>query len=158
MTDIEKLYTENSKAVYRYLVKLCSDVSLAEELTQETFYRAFMNLNGFRGDAKPFVWLCQIAKNLYFSWCRENKRFVPLEEIAQREDTAPTPENTIIAEEASAYAEKLEEPYRTVFMLKVCSQMSLKEISAVYGKSESWARVTYHRAKQKILENYGGTT
>ena len=66
MGDIEALYREYGKTVYFFLLSLCRNESLAEELTQETMFRAIMNIGSFRGDGKITVWLCQIAKNLYY--------------------------------------------------------------------------------------------
>ena len=80
MSDFEQIYEENGKVVYYYLLSLCRDKNLAEELTQETMCRAIMNIESFRGESKISVWLCQIAKNLYYELQNKNKRNVPLDE------------------------------------------------------------------------------
>lgn len=155
MTDFEKVYTENSDFIYKYLFKLCKDRSLAEELTQETFFRAYMNFSGLRDKSKAPVWLCQIAKNSYYAWYNEHKNhdsFSDSCEIKDESDIESSFEKKELTEKAFACLHELEEPYKEVFMLSVFGQLSLKEISKLFGKSESWARVTFYRAKQKLSE------
>ena len=158
MPDFEMVFRDNNQFVFRFLMKLCGDVSLAEELTQETFFRAYMNISALRNEEKVAVWLCQIAKNTYFAWFNEQKRKQP---ISQPIFTDSTPDIAELFEEkelagrAFSVLNALEEPYKEVFMLSVFGGLSLKDISAMFGKSESWARVTYYRAKQKIMEGLG---
>ena len=158
MLDFEMVFQSNNQFVFRFLMKLCSDVSLAEELTQETFFRAYMNMAALRNEEKVAVWLCQIAKNTYFAWFNEQKRNQPiLQQISadSTPDIAELFEEKELAGRAFSVLHTLEEPYKEVFMLSVFGGLSLKDISAMFGKSESWARVTYHRAKQKIMEGLG---
>lgn len=158
MLNFEKVFRENEQFIFRYMVKLCGNSSLAEELTQETFFRAYMNLASLRNEEKVSVWLCQIAKNTYFAWFNENKKRQPLEQI-QLTDSTPDLADLFVEKELSGRAfsclRQLEEPYKEVFMLAVFGCLSLKDISALFGKSESWARVTFYRAKQKIMERLG---
>ena len=155
MLDFDKVFRENQGFIYRYLMKLCGNESLAEELTQETFFRAYMNLTGLRKEEKVTVWLCQIAKNSYFAWYNEQKKFQPLDEMVIPQNTPDL--SDVFAEKAlSAQAfsllHNMDEPYKEVFMLCVFGGLSLKDISVLFGKSESWARVTFYRAKQKLME------
>ena len=155
MTDFEKVYTENSDFIFKYLLKLCNNASLAEELTQETFFRAYMNFNNLRDKNKASVWLCQIAKNTYFAWYNEHKKqgsFSDDCEIKGEFDMESFFERKELSEKAFACLHELEEPYKEVFMLSVFGQLSLTDISRLFGKSESWARVTFYRAKQKLSE------
>lgn len=155
MLDFEKVFQENQSLIFRYLMKLCGNESLAEELTQETFFRAYMNLTGLHREEKVTVWLCQIAKNTYFAWYNEHKKLQPLDEIDQSENNPDLAEAFVEKEfSANAYAclHKMDEPYKEVFMLCVFGGLSLKDISGLFGKSESWARVTFYRAKQKLME------
>ena len=158
MLDFEMVFRENNQFVFRFLMKLCGDVSLAEELTQETFFRAYMNLSALRNEEKVAVWLCQIAKNTYFAWFNEQKRNQPISQSISADSTpdiAELFEEKELAGRAFSLLHALEEPYKEVFMLSVFGGLSLKDISAMFGKSESWARVTYYRAKQKIMEGLG---
>ena len=152
------VFRENNQFVFRFLMKLCGDVSLAEELTQETFFRAYMNLSALRNEEKVAVWLCQIAKNTYFAWFNEQKRKQPISQPISENSTpdiAELFEEKELASRAFSVLHALEEPYKEVFMLSVFGGLSLKDISSMFGKSESWARVTYYRAKQKIMEGLG---
>lgn len=155
MTDFEKLFEKNKSFIYKYLIKLCKNSSLAEELTQETFFRAYMNIASLKNEDKASVWLCKIAKNTYFAWYNENKKLLPLDE-SQISDDLPDVADLFSEKELSEKAlmclHQLEEPYKEVFMLAVLGDLSLKDISKLFGKSESWARVTYYRAKQKLIE------
>ena len=158
MLDFEMVFRENNQFIFRFLMKLCGDVSLAEELTQETFFRAYMNLSVLRNEDKVAVWLCQIAKNTYFAWFNEQKRKQPISQPISANSTpdlAELFEEKELAGRAFSVLHALEEPYKEVFMLSVFGGLSLKDISAMFGKSESWARVTYYRAKQKIMEGLG---
>ena len=158
MLDFEMVFRENNQFVFRFLMKLCGDVSLAEELAQETFFRAYMNLSALRNEEKVAVWLCQIAKNTYFAWFNEQKRKQPISQPISANSTpdlAELFEEKELAGRAFSVLHALEEPYKEVFMLSVFGGLSLKDISAMFGKSESWARVTYYRAKQKIMEGLG---
>ena len=158
MLNFETVFQENQEFIFRYLMKLCGNESLAEELTQETFFRAYMNLTGLRKEEKVSVWLCQIAKNTYFAWFNEQKRNRPVSQLTPIDsapDIAVLFEEKELAGRAFSILNALEEPYKEVFMLFVFGGLSLKDISAMFGKSESWARVTYYRAKLKIMEGLG---
>ncbi len=155
MTDFEKLFEDNRGFIYKYLFKLCKDASLAEELMQETFFRAYMNIAKLRNEEKSAVWLCQIAKNTYFAWYNEHKRLLPAdgtEAIADDDSIEDRYCEKELTREALACLHQLDEPYKEVFMLAVLGQVSLKDISHLFGKSESWARVTFYRAKQQLKE------
>ena len=154
MADFERMFSENHGLVYHYLTALCRNPSLAEELTQEAFFKAYMNLGQLRDESKASVWLCQIARNTYFAWYNEQKKLVEADETIPA--AAPDPAEAFVRKELSREAfaclHELEEPYRKVFLLSVFAGLSLKEISALFSKSESWARVTFCRAKKKLRE------
>ncbi len=155
LTEFETVYTDFSDFIYKYLLKLSQSPCVAEELTQETFFRAYINFSSLKDKERVSSWLCSIARNAFFAYLKEQKRYDGFaEEAAVASDE--TPEEIVIRKELSRRAEeclrRLEEPYREVFMLSVFGEMSLKEISEIYGKSESWARVTFYRAKQKLKE------
>ena len=157
VTEYERVFEENNGFIFKYLMKLCGNASLAEELTEETFFRAYINFSSLRDLNRASSWLCSIAKNTYYAWYNENKRFIHPEEAP--EATSPDISTSIVERELSKEAtlklRELEEPYKEVFMLSVFGGLTLKEISAVYGKSESWARVTFYRARKKLIERMG---
>ena len=156
MSDFENLFIENRDLIFRYLLKLSNNESLATELTQETFFRAYINFNSLRSRDYASAWLYIIARNVYFSWYKEQKKLTPLEKIQEIPDPE-TPEALLMKKELSdnalACLDALNEPYKEVFNLSVFGGLSLKEISMLFGKSESWARVTFYRAKQKLSES-----
>lgn len=155
MTEFEKLFNENRDFIFKYLMKLSHNASLAEELTQETFFRAYINYPSLKNKEKASVWLCQIAKNTYFAYFNEQKKYTSVEDSVVTA-TEQNPEESFVQKELSEKALKclheLEEPYKEVFMLSVFGGFSLKDISLTFGKSESWARVTFYRARQKLSE------
>lgn len=155
MADFEKVFQKYKGFIYKYLLKLCRDESLAEELTQETFFRAYMNMSTLRDESKISVWLCQIAKNTYFAWYNAQKKQAPIDDAKPVEASVDVEQSFIdkdLTEKALKALHELDEPYKEVFMLAVLGQVSLKDISKMFGKSESWARVTFYRAKQKLTE------
>ena len=155
MTDFEKLYNTYFNDVYLYIRRLSGDEHIAEEITSETFFKAMHSIDSFRGDCDVRVWLCQIAKNTYYAWYNEHKKhnsFSDNTELKDELDIESLFEKRELTEKAFACLHELEEPYKEVFMLSVFGQLSLTEISRLFGKSESWARVTFYRAKQKLSE------
>lgn len=153
MTEFQEVYNLYFKDVYKYVLTLCRNESLAEEVTQETFFKALKSIDSFRGQCKLYVWLCQIAKNTYFSMTAKEKSRCEelLPEVADEslESALLTKESAF---EIHRVLHDLEEPYKEVFSLRVFGQLSFKQIGILFGKTESWARVTYHRAKLKIKE------
>lgn len=130
---------------------------MAEELLQETFYQAFVHIDRFEGRCSLYTWLCQIGKNAWLKEVRRKKRFSdePPETLTLP-SRDPLPEEQYIREEDFLRIQRavlrLEEPYRDVFILHAYGGAKLKDIAASFGRSESWARVTYYRAKQQILK------
>lgn len=155
MQDFEEIYSRYFTDVYRYLVTLCKDKELALELTQDTFFKALKNIDKYDGSGRIYVWLCQIAKNTYFTNCKKEKRKTSLEvegDMASDMDI----EGKLIQDESAfeifTALHKLEEPYKEVFSLRTFGELPFAQIGVLFGKTESWARVTYYRAKNKIRE------
>jgi len=148
--DYQTIYAQYFGDVYKYLLSLCRDPVLAEEITQETFFKALKSLDSFRGQCRLYVWLCQIAKNTYFSHLKKRR------EPENQELSPDSPEESLLRKE-SAFAihqilHTLPEPYKEVFSLRVLGELSFRQIGILFGKTENWARVTYHRARLKIKE------
>ena len=153
MTEFERIYREHFERVYRFLLGLCRSAPLAEELAQETFFRALRSLGKFDGRCRLDVWLCQIAKNAYFSHMRKQKdRKHTLPDV----DGGERVEDAILDKDQAmnihAHLHELDEPYKEVFMLRVFGELEYAQIAKLFSKTESWARVTYHRAKMKLIE------
>lgn len=154
--DFEDVYRKQFPGVYRYLLALCGDPGLAEELSQETFFRAVQKSGSFRGDCKLSVWLCQIGKNCWYDHLRQKKRRDAALPEGPPDGTADPPESGFLERETAQQLHRrlhaLPEPYREVFSLRVFAELSFSQIGELFGRSEGWARVTYHRAKLKIRE------
>lgn len=151
MPDFEEVYRLYFADVYKYILALSRDETAAEEITQETFFRALSSIGGFRGDCQLRVWLCQIARNQYMSLCRERRRFRDSAEAADggiEEGFA----DRDTAKQLHALLHALPEPYKEVFSLRTFGELSFARIGELFQKSESWARVTYFRARQKLKE------
>ncbi|WP_026478705.1 RNA polymerase sigma factor [Alkaliphilus transvaalensis] len=154
MAEFEEIYCQYFDDVYKYTLSLCRDRNLADEITQEVFFKALKNIDKFKGNCKMRVWLCQIAKNTYFSLCQKNKQFIdnPYEE-KESEHIERKLINKEVAWEIHKKLHYLGEPYKEVFSLRVFGELSFLQISELFGKTESWARVTFHRARLKIRED-----
>ena len=156
MQEFEKLYSNYYPQVYRYVLKLCSDEVLAEEITQETFFKVLKNINSFKGECKFSVWVCQIAKNTLFTYLKKQKRTldIPLDSLEIEQENLI--ENLVADKDMALRIHEvlhvLEDPYREVFWMRTFGELSFLEIARIHKKTESWARVTYHRAKMKIKE------
>ncbi len=157
MSNFQEIYKQYGKMIYRFLLSLTRDEDMAEELLQETFYQAFLHIDRFEGRSSLYTWLCQIGKNAWLKECRRSKWFSndSLESLKLSATEPPPDEQLIQKEEVYRVRQailKLEEPYKNVFILHAYGGVKLKEIAQTYGKSESWARVTYYRAKQQIVQ------
>lgn len=154
MTDFEQIYSDYYGMVYGYALTLCRNSQLAEELTQETFFRALKSVGRFRGDCRLDVWLCQIAKNTYLSLSKKEARNLgpPEETLPDGFDLEQSVANRDAALEVHKILHGLPEPYREVFWLRAFGELPFAQIAGLFGKTESWARVTYHRAKLRIKE------
>lgn len=152
MEDYEQIYTLYFQDVYRYVCALSRDANLAEEITQETFFKALKSLDSFRGQCRLYVWLCQIAKHTYLSHLKKRKE-------PESEEPLSNSVEEMMLEKKSAFQihqalHNLSEPYKEVFSLRVLGELSFRQIGLLFGKTENWARVTYHRARLKIKEEF----
>jgi len=155
--DLEKLYREYFETVYKYLFSITRNADLSEELTQETFYQAVKTYDSFRGDSKVSVWLCQIAKHL---WYKEYKLInrQSSDSLEDLSDLIPSDihvEQTVVESDAKVQLyqkiQKLDEKTREVIYLRLTGELSFREIGEILEKNETWARVTFYRGKQKMM-------
>ena len=156
--NIEELYRTYFDIVYRYIRSVSQDGSLAEEVTQETFFKALEKIGQFRGDCDVRVWLCQIAKNtLYDHLKKQKKQLLGDEKLEKIESAGGELLEEKLAQRSQAMEihkvlHRLSEPYKEVFSLRTFGELNFREIGMLFGKSENWARVTYYRARVKIRE------
>ena len=153
--SFDQIYRTYFDPVYRYVLSLSGDMHIAEEITQETFFKAMKSLGQFRGESSLKSWLCAIARNL---WISENRRKEtrPIDAAAILADPAAGPEEFILQQSESMrihhLLHDLDEPYREVFTLRTLGQLSFRDIGELFGKSQNWACVVYSRARAKIRE------
>ena len=156
MLELDSVYREHTEFVYKYLFSLCHEEDTAEELLQETFYQAVKSAKRYDGTCKVTTWLCQIAKHLWYQELERRNKYqstvlnenliskeYPLEEhLCQREQLLQIFQRVHILDETS----------KEIFFLRIMGDFSFKEIGQIFGKSDNWARVTFYRAKQKIVK------
>ena len=157
MQDVQKIYEEYFQTVNKYLFCLTHNADISEELTQETFYKAVKKIDTYKGECKISVWLCQIAKNLWYDYCRKNKKIANIDEkdlFNIQSLDKPEEEIALKDEKISLYKkiQSLDEKTREVIYLRITGELSFKEIGIILNKTENWARVTFYRGKNKLKE------
>ena len=153
MTEFADIYETYFADVELYLRAICRDEALAEDLTEQVFFRALKALPTFRGDCDIRTWLCAMARNAFVSHQRKEKPSQSIEEL-QIPDSRKTVEEWIVDQEQAMAIHRilhdLPEPYKEVFSLRIFGQLSFGDIGSLFGRTANWACVTYHRARQKI--------
>lgn len=156
--DIEKIYDQYFKDIFNFLLGLTSDPALAEELTQESFFKAMKNLDYYKPDKNIKAWLFTIARNTLYSYYRKNKNISssPIDGIAVEKSCnihfTKYIEDKDLALQIHKYLHSMDEPYREVFNLRVFGELSYKNIGSIFNKSDGWARVVFYRAKKEIIK------
>lgn len=150
--DFDEIYKENYQLVYKYLLSLTHNEDISEELTEETFYRATINISKFRNNSKLSTWLCKIAKNLWIDEIKRRKKVVEIDD----KDVIITEDVFLEKEERMQLfksIQKLDSLTRDVIYLKIKGDLSYKEIAEIMNTTETWVRVTFYRGKEKIKED-----
>lgn len=152
--DFEKLYNAYFMEVYSFCFTILKNQNLAEEAAQETFYKAIKTKSSFKGKSKESTWLCAIAKNTCTDFLRKHKHTECIDdiEVADSSSSVAKVMDRVTALQIHTILHNLEEPYKEVFQLRVFGELAFSDIAKIFGKTENWARVTYHRAKIKIYE------
>jgi len=153
--EFEKLYTAYFHDVFVYIRRLSNDEHIAEEITSETFFKAMKAIDRFRGDCDVRVWLCQIAKNCYYSYLKKVGRTDFMEDLAAEDAGIGLEEQFVRRDQATQLRRILHDmpaPYKEVFMWRVFAELSFQQIGQIFGKSGNWACVTYHRARKQMRE------
>ena len=156
MEPMEEVYGRYANTVYKYLLSHTRDPVLAEELTQETFFQAIRTSDRFDGSSSVPTWLCGIAKNVHRTYLRKHPKQAAIEEAAERGALPPqrsAEDEAVCTEERLSLLKRLHglpEPYREVMYLRVFGDLSFRDIGAVHGRTENWARVTFYRGKEKL--------
>lgn len=158
--ELEKIISEYYKDILLYVKSLSKNDVIAEDITQDTFEKAMKSLETFDGSTNVRAWLFKIAKNTYFTYYKRQqiyKEGEALEYVA--DERKPVLENLIDGEQAliiHRFLHDMDEPYKEIFNLRVFGELSFEDIAFIFGKNPNWARVTFHRAKKKVIEYMEG--
>lgn len=156
MKDFEAMFTRYFGQVYRFALRLTGSEDAAEELTQQTFFKALKGIDGFEGRSDPVTWLCSIAKHEFLSGKRRDREDLYAPDAPVFDSSEPGIDTGFVRREEALrlhrHLHAMDEPYREVFMLRVFGELMFDQIAALFGKSASWARVTYYRAKLRLQE------
>ena len=142
--DFEEIYNKYFKDVYKFIYSICNNEHIAEEVTQETFFKALKNIDKYNGQCKFYVWLCQIAKNTYFTIYKKNSKNEELSEVMVDDNLLEKIMDKESALDIYKQIHLLEEPYKEIFYLRTFCELSFREIAIIYGKQENWARIIYY--------------
>lgn len=165
MDSMEEIYENHAKTVYGFLLTRVRDGDVAQELTQETFYRAVRQIKGFKGESSVSTWLCGIARNVWLEYVKKQKKKLDMEEMPGEDDAA----GGYMARGAYESAEEshlamwdnirilkalhnLKEPMRETMYLRLIGNLTFRQIGEIMGRSENWARVTFYRGKEIIMK------
>lgn len=159
---MEELYKKCSKTVYGYMYSLCGNSELARDLTQEVFLKAIESINRYNGNCKIAVWLCQIGKHLWYQYLAKNKKEIPAGDdidflVDEKRYVKSAEEMALIQNDICDVLEfisALHDNAKTVVILRLLYDFNFREIGIICEKSENWARVTYYRAKERIVKKW----
>ncbi len=160
MISMEEIYTEYATPVYQYLCSLTHNADTAQELTAETFCRAVKSMNRYNGECKLMVWLCQIARHVWYQELdrRRRKGTASLDLIDEPADEKGSPEEALVNEENRVTLfrrmQELDEATREVVYLRLMGDLSYRQIGDILGKTENWARVTFYRGKERLRKGW----
>ncbi len=154
--ELKELYQEYALPVKKYVLSLCRNETIAEDVVADTFYKAIKNIDSFQG-GKVLTWLCTIAKHTYFDYVKK-KEYSNLaltgELTEQIPDEQLQPEQAMLQKEDRTQLyrmlQKLSSEERDVVYLRIFADLSFREIGDILGKSENWARVIFYRSKNKL--------
>ena len=155
MESLEEIYRKHAQTVYAYLLSRTGNGDLAEELTQETLYKAFLHIDQYEGRGSVYGWLCKIARNNYLTERKKQRLFLDPENM-QEQGSGEDLEGEAVDRQLRGLMRReirhLPEPYTSVCALRIYGELTYAEIAAAYGKSESWAKVTFFRGKTMLTE------
>jgi RNA polymerase sigma factor (sigma-70 family) len=160
--DIDSVYRLYFRDVFLFLQGLTHNEALAEELTQETFFKALDGLKDYDDRQDVQAWLFTVARNAYYSHCRRTKRTAPLEDAETAPADTPDIAQLLVDQDAAFTVHQclhtLDEPYKEVFSLRVFGELPFERIGLIFGHNAAWARVTYYRAKTQLQKMLSSST
>jgi RNA polymerase sigma-70 factor (ECF subfamily) len=151
------IFQRYAKPILRFVFYMVNDRGLAEDLCQETFVRAYLNLASLRNDTRLSTWLFGIARNVARESLRSHRheaQRVEFEQTAKVTDCRPSPDHELLDREMKDLVRRalgeLDEDQRLVFTLKVYEQQSYDEIAEITGFSIPKVRNDLYRARAEM--------
>ncbi|MGN0576883.1 MAG: RNA polymerase sigma factor [Ruminococcus sp.] len=153
MEEFDEIYRLYAADIYKFILKLSRNESAATDILQNTMLKAIVSINSYKGKCSMKTWLCTIARNEYYDYCRkaDNKNLTLEENSACCESLESNLDDKLFAMRLHQILHNIDEPYKEIFSLRVFAELKFSEIGKIFGKSENWARVTFFRAKEKII-------
>lgn len=152
--DFDKIYQLYFKDIYYFILSLSGNVTIAEDVTSDSFFKALKNIDNLRKEESLKSYLFSIAKNTLYDYLRNNRLEIEQIEGLDLIDEGPLIEDSLVINEERAKLrlaiKQLKEPEQSVVRLRIYSDLSFKEIGNYFNKSDNWACVTFHRAKKKL--------
>ncbi|MBU8905322.1 RNA polymerase sigma factor [Desertibacillus haloalkaliphilus] len=160
--EISDWYNEYSDSIFKYILMMIHDHHQAEDLTHDTFIKAYRNYHSFQKKSNPKTWLFSIAHNVTVDYIRKKKPIHVIKEIlAANKDSGPTPDEIVELKENSHELYQalgnLKQAYREVIIIRKIKGFSTKETTEILNWSESKVKTTLYRAmtaleKQMVKE------
>lgn len=154
---MEKLYIKYHRELYLYAFSLCKDHHLAQDLTSDTFFKAYLSV-----DDVNYIkyWLFRVCKNLYLDHIKRNREYSS-ENILERTLTNnETPLDKIIDSEDKKYLYNLiinlKESYKEILVFYYFCNFSVREISRLMYLTEGAAKTMLFRARNKLKKEMEG--
>ncbi len=160
MPKVSVIFEGDYNRIFRYIVSMVHDSSTAEDLTQETFLRAYRSRDALREKGAQTAWLYRIATHVSLDRLRQYARRAPMEsevdldQVDIAEPDTPTLQQTMERDEMSEcvqrYLNRLSDSYRAVIMLHDMHEISAPEIAQLLGEPLSTVKIRLHRARLKL--------
>ena len=154
MEDIEEIYKQYANLIKKYIFFITKNEDLSEEIMQETFVVAIKQINNFRGECEISTWLYSIAKKILYKKLKKENKDLSIDEIEVSDDKNLEEDYIKKDDKLKLYyaLQQLDVKTREVVYLRLTGDLSFKEIGNILNKTESWARTTFFRGKQKLIE------
>ena len=157
----EVIMRRYNQRLYRIQRSYISDEEAIKDTLQQTYLKAFKNLDSFRGEAKFSTWITRIAINEALKHLNRQNRYSDIHEVSgtipdnsRREENKNTPEKNMIRRDMQELLEEaidqLSPKYRSVYMMREVEGMNTEETARCLEITESNVKVRLHRAKKKI--------
>jgi RNA polymerase sigma-70 factor, ECF subfamily len=154
------LFKGDYQRIFRYIMSMVRDTAEAEDLTQETFLRAYRRRDSLRDESAQTAWLYRIATHVCLDRLRQFARRGPMEsdtdldQVEVAEDNTPSLQKTIERDEMSEcvqrYLNRLSDSYRSVILLHDMHELTSPEIAQLLGESLATVKIRLHRARVKL--------